>query len=488
MIAELIVAGSFVGLKYVYHRWLEVKPRPPTEKRIFEIPKIEEGAPVPLIYGKCRVRTGVLAWAGPPSFASGAWQMNQFYVVGIPFQDGNGTSQLHRIWLGERRFLWSPSAPTGPAPAFAETLIGTGPIGLNLGGIVQYMTGASTQEFVNSSAVAQNLIASAMLAAGVAADEVPGYRGYFSVGLTAPSGGASKWVVGDSAGVPAVSFEVSSYPSSTSYPSIGLYQTLGDSGANPIDVIYDLLVAKLGKLGLSSSYIDTTSFQAAAYTVRNEGNGYSNAINSAQEADEHIQDVLRQVDGALDEDPSDGLIKIKLVRDDYVYADLPHITKDNCEAIKSFAISGWTNIVNAVRVKYRNRDKDYTEDSEVEFNQGNAVGQDQLNEDVIDYPAVTTSAVAKNLAKRELGARSRPMIKMVAVIDRSFLRVLRGHAVKVTWTNPDIAGLVFRVADVNRGTLEDGKIELSLLLDSYYVWRAQAPKPPFEPNLPDWIF
>jgi hypothetical protein len=52
----------------------------------------------------------------------------------------------------------------------------------------------------------------------------------------------------------------------------------------------------------------------------------------------------------------------------------------------------------------------------------------------------------------------------------------------VQWTDPDIANIVFRVAAVDRGTIDDGKIALDLLQDYFYVTRSQPPRPVPEPQ------
>ncbi len=70
-------------------------------------------------------------------------------------------------------------------------------------------------------------------------------------------------------------------------------------------------------------------------------------------------------------------------------------------------------------------------------------------------------------------------MKFRALVDRSFVRVNPGDAIKVTWSGPDIAGLVFRVvAPPDRGTLENGTIALDLVQDAAYTYRQIAPLPP----------
>jgi hypothetical protein len=91
-------------------------------------------------------------------------------------------------------------------------------------------------------------------------------------------------------------------------------------------------------------------------------------------------------------------------------------------------------------------------------------------------PGICNQVLADTVAARELAARSRPITKLRAICDRTARNLMPGDPVKLTWTDPDIAGLIFRIADVDRGTLADGKVAIDLISDNFYVWRNAAPQ------------
>lgn len=304
---------------------------------------------------------------------------------------------------------------------------------------------------------------------------IPGYRGLMCVflyGKESPSQTLRHWCIGASPTVPAYSFEVSSYPQTPLGPSAMI-----GAEANPADVIFDLLTSPIGKLGIDSSRIDVAgTFTAVANTLAAEGMGYSRAFDANATAADMINEILVQIDGTIYEDPVDGLIKLKLVRADYDPLAAPAITTDNCIELQSFALGGWTDIPNKVRIVYPDRQDDYRDGSATGHSLANAAAQDgETREVVLRMPGVTTQNLAAQIADRELDARSKPLMKVRAIVDRTFYTTVPGDVVRVYWPEYGIAGVVFRVAAVNRGTLEDGRITLDLIQDFFYVYRLRPP-------------
>jgi hypothetical protein len=480
MIMELISVG-FLLSDMAYHRWHPSTTPAPIKPQEVSIPRCDAGTPVPLIYGRCRVRKPILAWTGTPVRVTGnvtnGWpsgvtfyQMDMFFVIGIVMADGVATSKVHGMWAGDRKFDPGFGFSAKETPIVAEIDASTGGITEEgpVGTQVMFFDGNAAQD------VSASIAGTRMFASGWALTEIPSFIGYLSIILYDT---LSPWTIGSSPNVAAYSFEASSYKDSGGYPAVGVYAQIGQD-SNPVNVLYDLLVAKFGKLGIDSSYIDITSFQHAAAVCFSETHGYSRCIEDAQACDEHIQEILRQIDAAIDEDTSTGKVVITMVRPDFDPNTIPHITRDNCDSLTNFVASGWTGLPSTLRLKWTNRALDYTDATVTAHNQGNAINQ--LQEEAIDLamPGVCEEALAKNLAGRELAARSRPIIKCRAIVGRDFLRVVRGQAVKVTWSNPDIADLIFRVANVERGTLEDGKIALDLVSDYFYTFRNLPPVNP----------
>ena len=503
---DLAIVGFMVG-EYVYHRWMDPSDSPPSNaEKNFKIPRVDGGAPHSLLYGRCRVQQPVLAWIDTPKSMAGssitglvpsganaqwAYGLDMFYVLGIPFEGSGSASRVYNMWAGDR--LLNVAAVGGSLSSLDGNRTfnsGTGlwdhaDVGGGLDantiifGQLEYLNGNPSQVLIDSGGTAQSAAGVRMLDAGLDYTLVPAYRNFLSVFLYgAFSGTGFRWIVGPSASVDSYSFEVQSLPTSWLGPNQQVATLDGDltvqnGDANPVDVLYDALTGTRGKLGLATSLVDTASFAAAAATLDAEGNGYSRAWQEDQRPiSEMISEILQQVDGVLYEDPSTGTVKIKLVRDDYDITAVPLINPDNCEGLKNFAAGGWTDIVNKVVLTFTNRDDGYKDGTATAQNQANAVGQDGTVRVVkLAMPGICSQALADEVAQRELAARCRPMMKCKAIVSRDFFATCPGDVVRLSWPEYGLSNVPMRVANVNRGTLEDGRIELDLLQDYYHAWR-----------------
>lgn len=455
-----------------YHRWWYEPPKGKIQPQEVSIPRAEEGARIPLIYGRCRVRAPLLSWCGVPTrdigSESNGWpdgvaffRMDMFFRLGIGMDDGLGTNTCHGMWIGDNKaFPWSVARET---EVLAELNAGAPEPG-QIGGRAFWYDGHAGQT------------PSAQLSgfSGLSADVFGEHEKEISVVLY-NSGG--QWIIGSSPTVPAYSFEVSSYRDGGGYPGVGIYARIGYD-SNPINVLWDLLKCTFGKLGISTSYLDSTSFDEAATTLYGESHGYSRCIEDVVSARDFIQEILRQIDGVLYADEEEQKIKIDLIRSDYDPATIPHITKDNCDRLENFVASGRSNLINRVVLEYTDRDNDYQDNTEPAQNPASSTANSQYSAESIRMPGVTHAALAATIAHRELAWRSRPMMKCRAICDRSKINLRPGMAVKLTWQKPDISGIIFRVADVDEGTLTDGRVAVDLIQDASYVFRGRIPEPP----------
>jgi hypothetical protein len=523
---SVIVSIGILAIDYAWNHWINPSPvkKPDNE---FQLPTTEAGAVYPLIYGRCRIRQPVLVWCDTPVVESGLndsdgnalfyqYGMSMHYVLGLPFLDGE--QHIHNLWAGDARADQNNDIGNGSYGATTihglADLVGDGnvedlpPSGRGesvhiqqnpndatsivvFGCAVEFLNGNSNQLLIESTTpftpltrLAQHMTETVPVAGQpfnslygtINPQYIGSYRGALSAFLFGHFGGLH-CLVGQTPQVPAVSFEVSSYPKSTDYfyPSQGAYRKIGND-ANPADVIYDVLTGIFGKLGLDPSLIDMESFQLAAYTLYTENHGYSRVIEDTRSGTDILQEILVQIAGSLYEDPTMGKFKLKLIRNDYDPTTVPVIDRSNCIQLTNFVSGGWSGLPNKLRLTYTNAQDDYRDGSVTAQNLANAVDQDGLiHEQAISMPGITNGTLALIVAERELAMRSRPTIAFTAIVDGSFWRARPGDVFKVNYSKPDIAGLMFRVMSVDLGTLTDGKIQLGLVQDPFYVWRNRPP-------------
>ncbi len=493
MFLVLLELGILVG-DYVYHRWFQDQPTTPNPGLEIKVPTSTEGSVIPIYYGQVLIKTPILAWWGPAHVYPGAsapiaqtnaqwlYAIDLFFIAGIGFS-GFADVKLESIYAADLKMnllkFGIYHGEGGATPTYVDWQAENSNFAGDtqaMGGFLQYYNGHPDQTMVDPAMTTWSTnIARQMMLSGISAQEIPGYRGYSSVGLYGDgSPTLAQWVIGVSAQPPAYAFEFTSTPDGGG--SGILSHTDGSIDVNPMDIVYDLLTGNMGKMGLDPSRLDSSSMTRCAETLANEGHGMSIVWDDGQDAKTYLDQVFQQIDGCYYEDPQTGKFVAKLIRPDFDPTKLLEINPTNCSGLENFAASGWTDVTNRVRVKYVNRSNFYRDGSEMAQNLANAVGQTgEVREIQIEYKGCSQTDLAVNLAVRELQARSRPLLKCRATVDGSFYRSTVGDPVILTWPDANISRVVMRVASVSRGTLKDGSIIIDLLQDYFYTHRNSRP-------------
>lgn len=503
----LAVEGGLLLGDFVYHRWFEDKP-PPLKPSAMSVPQTVEGSVIPMIYGTCRVRTPVLAWVGnwfaeqigSDPIDHFIYFVNTLWAIGLPFN--GGTASLVNLFAANRQVnIEARGAPTGDdihydrpgrtrfflhdpgASKINQTFFGGAGLGGILEGEIAFYDGRTDQllsDGVNhhdktlDRTEIQAYLTGDLPAAGITnqvyssidAALIPSYRGIALAFLYIFGGAETPVTVANS-------FEVTAL-------STGSLSDLGHSlalDACPAAVIYDLLTGSFGKLNLPTSKIDLASFQAASLTLFNEGHGYSRAIEQSEDAIAIINDVLKQIDGVLFEEPATGLIELHLVRADYTVGDLVDINPDNA-TLTNYQVQGWSETINQIRLTYTSRQNAYNDTPITAQNSANVNYQGgKLRSSDLQFIGCTTPELARTIASRELGAASTPLAKATVVVGRSFYQARPGGVFTFTWPKLGIDHMVVRAARVNLGQLHDGKITIDIMRDIFSATLGAFPAP-----------
>ncbi len=506
------VVPAIMAGEYIYHRWIEDHPpgpRPPT----VVLPRIEEGSPIPLIYGTWRVRTPIMVWSGnafspgdsyrrydalPPEldlFNDGVETCNHFsidmlLIVGIPFYKAGSSgeqSRIQRIWLGDAlavRYV-HPSFPlpddksfqliTAPEASFG----GLSPVDdlficgrYTAGNAVQVIPdytataniGGSVTAFfdlmVYSGFPGGNSSSAAFVQAREDLNTTPDFRNQIAVFLHVG--------MGSNPNVPAISFEVVSNEIQSD-SNLGT-PALASGDANPAAVILDLLTAPWSRCGIPIAKVDFVSFVVAGVTLFNEGHGFSTALESAIDAGTVIDGILRQIDGVLYVEPTTGKITLKLIRSDYNAALLDEVNPDNASPAGAgwYSVQGWAEMPNQVRVTFTDRAKDYAQGVVIAQNVGNAAAQGAPARSLsIQYPGCCTPDLANRLAAREHAVATTPLVKASVIGNRSFYLKRPGDPIAFSWPELGVNRMAMRIARIDFGQLHKGEIAMDLIRDVF---------------------
>jgi hypothetical protein len=475
--AIAIQMGVNLGM-WALNKWVfntdEKKQRPRPEG--VEFPRTEIGTPIPLVYGSIRVDSPFIVWQGKSgtSWDNSAQTYRYFadllMVIGtipsehIPYDWGPALDinniRLRRMWYGDQE-TGSLALGHGNSAQLNINLGGAG-AGGKMSQFIEFFDGRSNQLITSyPNAPSNKTDAAFMLHPTTDRSLVPGYRQQMVVSLT--NGGFSSATYGENPRLASIGFEVSvpGYEPIDANSSLPL--------ANPAWVIYDLTINTVWRIGMSADDVDLASFQACATVLQTEGHGVGLTIANKTDAGRVIANLCEQVDGVLYVDPKIGKIKMRLIRKDY--GDpllLPAITKSNLIGEPRVQWKSWDDAANFVTVKYMNRNRGYKHDTMQSPRMANALGQDnRMRGRDVDYPACVTAAQAAKLAAREMSQGGRPIMTISCKVNREHCDRVIGDAVLFTDATYNISNVVFRVIDIDLGTLGGPEISLSLVEDVF---------------------
>ena len=247
------------------------------------------------------------------------------------------------------------------------------------------------------------------------------------------------------------------------YTGISNYKELPDGNANPVDIIYNILVRDLQ---MDTTMIDEVSFQAAAWTVYDEGLGVGLVMGTTRNVMSWIEDQLLIIDGVLFVDNITNRLKLKLLRDDYILDNLVILDDTNMAKATMENVS-WAETYNKFVFKYTYL---YTgKETAVEFINTaarQALGYDRIK--TITFPSINSGAVLNKVATRIVNKSGTPLAGLKAVVDYiDFPNINIGDAIKFTSTKLGVTERVFRVMRITGDNEENPTINIECIEDIF---------------------
>lgn len=246
-----------------------------------------------------------------------------------------------------------------------------------------------------------------------------------------------------------------------------LYSIIG-SDLNPMEIAYSILTETWGHLGIDSGLVDVSNFQSSAETLYNEGIGMSILVGAEKSGKDVLEECMRVADGVLYQEPSTGLIKVKLIREDYTVGSLLVLDETNIIGdLKSFGKTTWESTFNQVRVQFQSREMEY--DSQVAMLQdfANVNYQGKLKSTSINMPGVKSSSVASEISRRQLSLVSVPLFKAEIVANRTARNLRPGDVFVLNWPAYGLTNAVMRVLKINLGTLQNNEVSITCVQDRF---------------------
>jgi hypothetical protein len=240
----------------------------------------------------------------------------------------------------------------------------------------------------------------------------------------------------------------------------------GAKAMNPAHIVYEVLTNSDWGMGYPTSIIDTTAFQAAADQLYSEGFGLCLLWLRTDTIESFLQLVMDYVGAVLVQSKTTGLFQFNLIRGGYNINTLPAITQDNVIELVSLESGSVTGATNEVVVNWFDPTMNANRTTSVQ-----ALGAVQAQGVVVsaskDYPGIAAADLAARVAQRDLRAVSVPLKRAKLKLDRSAYAWLPGGLFVFSFPAEGISQMVFRIGDVDYGTLQQGFITVTAIQDIF---------------------
>lgn len=465
-----------------------IRPKPDIENARplglgdFNFPTATEGRTVPIVWGRVMIKGPNCVWYGNlrnraivKEVKTGIFSSEDVitgfrYYIGLQMAICRGpVDQIHQLKINEKFVDFGTTVDGFRAGVSVPNLFGGEEHGQGgISGTVGYYLGTKTAP-VNAYLQAQT-------GSGIA------YRGtcyaVFEGGYLGTAPTVHPWI-----------FEVSRIPDGLGMASYDPgSEVVNTWDCNPMNVIFEILTDNDWGLAIPNTQIDTTNFREVASVLAGENNGFSMVLDGEREASDILSEVTRQIDGSLYFDREVGLWRCILARDDYSPTVLDHFNEDNILELTDYSRATWQETTNQVRVLFVDRDDGYKDTFAFAQDMANNIIQDGTISVDLNYPGVKNRTLANNIAWRELSTLSFPLAKINFLVNREGFNLVPGAVFRFSWGRLGLVEIVFRLARVEYGTIEDGTIIVYAIQDIFAAGSGSFSDPPgtgwVDPNTP----
>lgn len=257
---------------------------------------------------------------------------------------------------------------------------------------------------------------------------------------------------------------------------VKVYKTALDM--NPAHILRECLTDPDWGMGYNEADIDDTTFTACADTLFTEGMGMSLLWDTQTDIGEFITTVLNHIDACIYVDRRMGKFVMKLIRNDYVLADLLELTENDIDRVEDFKRPQFGELTTSVTVKYweslTNTDGTVTiQDIALESMQEAVINTTQ------SYPGFTNPAIASRAAQRDLRTLSAQIASCTVYTDRTAKDLQIGDVFLMTWPDYELTQVPMRITGVAYGDGKSNRIRLTVSEDVFSLDTvAIIPTPP----------
>jgi hypothetical protein len=475
MLPAIVIQGIIWIVSTLVSIALRPKPDKPQPKGLseFEFPTADASRAIPVIFGSVKVTGPNVIWygnLGQEPFQVGGQDYGYYYTLGLALAVCFGpVDSIDGLLFEDRSAGWSFLSGDANMRTYAFNnvmLFGPNTQGGGVKGNADCFLGTDAQPtstYLQSTASVDWPGLPRLCYLVLHGGYKPQYGGVY---------------LGTSTYVKPMAVLATRCPNQLGLPS-GHHQmsVAGGFDSNPACMLYEILTDTTWGLGLPGSSIDTDSFVAAGETLFTEGLGLAMILEQATEASETMREILRHIDAGLSTDPSTGKLVLKLIRDDYDIGDLPVLDQSNVSELE-FSRGSWSETFNVAKVTYTSRADGWTERIAQWQNLANLQVQGVTVATQVDYRGFSNAHAAGLAAARVAKATSYPFARLRLKVNRAAWALRSADVFKLNWPPLGITDMVCRVTRPASGELENGRMSLESIEDSFSVSGTAYTDPP----------
>jgi len=474
LIPFLIKLAITLAVSYGLSRALQKKPKSIYhDPNTFDVPEIEEGGDMTVVFGTCWIENPVLGWWGDTESQTNKMRIDDSggqYVYFYKYYHGalhvicqGRCDGVKQIKVGEN-IVWP-----NPADKFelADDAESSAEIDLPdlYGGITTYH---------GSYSLGGGLVGDVDLEYGDTDQAINDYLESVLGSYTSANRGLTCAVlrhvyVGTEPYVQPWRYLVKR----TAHLSTGETQwysakaTIRDYEINPVHILRECFTDIEWGLSHSTTKFNDTIWQAAADDLYDEGFGLCVKWESNQSLEDFIASILDCIDAVIYEDHSTGKFVIKLIRDDYDPEALDEYDDSGIVRIEDFSRGALKKTPNITYLKYWNM-YDNLPSVTTSISTGMvAVQNEMLISNEASYTQIINDDLAGKVAAREQNQMSMFPAIMKIYGNRTMSGINPGGVIKISYPPLGIETMIIRILTVDYGTLKDGVCSFDCMEDIF---------------------
>lgn len=436
----------------------------------FQLPTADGARPIPVVFGTCLVRGANVVWYGDLKIdpviqkVKTGWFSSEEVTLGYQYRLGmqlalchGAIDEIRSIRFEDKLVNYSVAAETSEYWSLwldDEELFGGEDNAGGVSGSVVVHKGTATQ-------------AESVYLQSILGDDIPGFH-HVSYAVFAQT------YIGNSPYLKDVAFEISRFPNTVGLA--GGKHIINSDDANPAAILYETLTNLVWGLQIPSSQIDLGSFQSVGDALHAESFGVSMTYERHTDAGSYAEDLLRHIDGVVYIDPTTGLLKLAIARDDYDPGTLDVFDEDSIDDVE-FTRSGWSEVINIARVSFLSRADNYTKRTAQQQNLSAIQTRGDRAAVTMAFLSITNEVTANLVAARLLKTLSFPLARMRLTMNRSAWSLRPASVFKLDWPPEGISGMICRVNHPRYGELAAGKIVVEAVEDIFAISSAAFSPP-----------